>query len=99
MTTGDRSRDNTRDDRGSRLPPHDPAAERSILGAAMLSRDALEVLALELTPADFYVPAHGHVADVLKRCFEESIPADSVTVSDLLRRKGLLDTIGGPAVL
>lgn len=99
MTTEDRSRQDTRAASPGRVPPHDVAAERSILGAAMLAPSALEVLALELVPGDFYVPAHGHVASALKRCFEEGLPADSVSVADLLRRAGLLDTIGGPAVL
>lgn len=99
MTTEDRSRQDTRERAPGRVPPHDLDAERSILGAAMLADSALEVLALELEPGDFYDPGHGHVATVLRTCFEESIPADAVSVADLLKRRGLLESAGGPAKL
>lgn len=83
----------------TRLPPHSTAAEESLLGAAMLSAAALEVLATQTEPGDFYKPAHGHIAHVLTRAFEEGWPPDAVTVSEELERTGLLDAIGGPATL
>lgn len=88
-----------RDGPPARLPPHSMAAEESLLGAAMLSATALEVLATQTEPGDFYKPAHGHVAAVLVRAFEEGWPADSVTVADELKSAGLLDAIGGPGAL
>ena len=50
-------------------------------------------------PSDFYKPAHGHVYDAIHTLYASGQPADPVTVADELRRAGLLDAIGGPAVL
>src|SRR5206468_8187105 len=83
-----------------RVPPHNLDAEESLLGAMLLSRDAI-VAATEVGVGadDFYKPAHGHVYDAITSLNGAGEPADPVTVADELRRAGLLDAIGGPAVL
>ena len=82
-----------------RVAPHDLAAETALLGAAMLSTAALEVLGTQTKPEDFYSPAHRHIARALARAFAEGWPADPVTVADELRRRGSLDLVGGTAAL
>jgi replicative DNA helicase len=82
-----------------RLPPHDLQAEESLLGAMMLSPGAIADAAGRVTATDFYKPAHGHVYDAVHTLYASGQPVDAVTVADELRRAGLLDTIGGPAVL
>ena len=85
-------------DSGRRVP-HDLNAEESLLGAMLLSRDAI-VEAVQICGSDdFYKPAHGHVFDAVTSLYAQGEPADPVTVADELRRAGLLDAIGGPAVL
>jgi replicative DNA helicase len=83
----------------SRVPPHDIPAEESLLGAMMLSAGAIADAAGVVTASDFYKPAHGHVYDAVHTLYASGQPADSVTVADELRRAGLLDAIGGHAVL
>lgn len=91
--------------RGTKSPdtgrqvPHDLGAEEALLGAALLSAEALVVLAKQVRPDDFYKPAHGHIAEALTRCYEEDLPADPVTVRDLLQRAGLLEAIGPESIL
>jgi replicative DNA helicase len=85
-----------------RVPPHDLRAEESLLGAMLLSPDAIgdavDVLGQE--GADrFYKPAHGHLYTAILDLYEAQAPVDAVTVSDELKRVGLLAEIGGPAVL
>ena len=82
-----------------RVPPHDLQAEESLLGAMMLSAGAIADAAGVVTASDFYKPAHGHVYDAVHTLYASGQPADSVTVADELRRAGLLDAIGGHAVL
>jgi replicative DNA helicase len=82
-----------------RVPPHDLQAEESLLGAMMLSSEAIAAAAGVVTAADFYKPAHGHVFDAVHTLYASGQPADAVTVADELRRAGLLEAIGGPAVL
>jgi hypothetical protein len=80
-------------------PPHDDRAEAAILGAALLSPDALATLATQLRPGDFYRPGHGAIAAAMIRLYESARAVDPVTVADELRRAGALDTAGGPGVL
>ncbi|HET6811691.1 MAG TPA: replicative DNA helicase [Acidimicrobiales bacterium] len=84
---------------GGRTPPHDLQAEESLLGAMLLSRDAVSVALEQCDTADFYKPAHGHVFDAIGALYTRGEPVDPVTVADELRRAGLLDLIGGPEVL
>src|SRR5437764_10987117 len=83
-----------------RVPPHNLQAEESLLGAMLLSRDAIvAAVEVQLSADDFYKPAHGHVYDAITSLYAAGEPADPVTVAESLRRAGVLDTIGGPATL
>ena len=86
--------------RAERIPPHNLDAEQSVLGALLLSRDAvLAVSELGLTADDFYRPAHQHVYEAMRVLLASGEPVDVVTVADCLRRDGLLDEIGGAPFL
>ena len=47
------------------VPPHDLQAEESLLGAMLLSRDAVAASAEVVTAGSFYKPAHGHIYDAI----------------------------------
>ncbi|HWC37130.1 MAG TPA: replicative DNA helicase [Acidimicrobiales bacterium] len=82
-----------------RVPPHNLEAEESLLGAMILSRDAIATAVERCAADDFYKPAHGHIFDAITALYAQGEPADPVTIADELRRAGLLDAIGGPAKL
>jgi replicative DNA helicase len=84
---------------GGRVQPHDLQAEESLLGAMLLSREAVSVATERLTPESFYKPAHAHIFDAITSLSSSSEAVDPVTVADELRRAGLLDVVGGPATL
>jgi replicative DNA helicase len=82
-----------------RLLPHNLEAEESLLGAMLLSRDAVAV-GLEKGSAEyFYKPAHGHVFAAVSALSARGQAIDAVTVAEELRRADLLDSIGGSATL
>ena len=83
-----------------RVPPQNLEAEESLLGAMLLTKDAI-VAATEVgvSAGDFYKPAHGHVFDAIVDLYGGGEPVDPVTVAEALRRTGLLEAIGGPATL
>ncbi len=79
-----------------RVPPHNIDAEESVLGALLLSRDAIGAVSeLGLEPQDFYKPAHRLIFDAIKALYSSGSPADTVTVAEELRRAGFLAEIGG----
>ena len=86
--------------RNERIPPHNLDAEQSVLGALLLSREAvLTVSEMGLSADDFYRPAHQHVYEAMRVLLSAGEPVDAVTVADELRRNGLLDEIGGGGFL
>ena len=83
-----------------RVPPHNLDAEESLLGALLLSRDAVGTVAeMGLSADEFYKPAHQHVYDAIRVLMSAGDPIDAVTVADALRRGGLLEEIGGLEML
>ncbi len=79
-----------------RVPPHNLHAEQSVLGALLLSREAVGLVGeAGLTVRDFYHPANQHIFDAIRSIYSTAGPVDVVTVADELRRNGLLEEIGG----
>lgn len=84
---------------GSRVPPHNLAAEQALLGAMLLTTSAV-VEAVEATSVDdFYRPAHAHVFAAIVALWGRGEAVDTVTVADELARNGLLDAVGGAGSL
>jgi replicative DNA helicase len=82
-----------------RQPPQDLAAEQSVLGGMLLSKDAIADVLEKLRPGDFYRPAHQNVYDAVLDLYARGEPADPVTVAAELDRRGLLRRIGGAPYL
>ena len=84
-----------------RVPPHNLEAEESLLGAMLLSRDAITAaVEAHVETSDFYKPAHGHIFEAIQSLHGQGEPVDPVTVAEELRRADLLDALGGrPALL
>jgi replicative DNA helicase len=76
--------------RSQRLPPHDITAEEAVLGAAMLSSDALATILERLAEDDFYRPAHRTVFAAVRDLRHRGTPVDAVTVAAELARAGAL---------
>jgi replicative DNA helicase len=82
-----------------RLPPQSIEAEQSVLGALLIDRDAVIEVAEILRPEDFYRGAHGEVYGAVLDLYERREPVDIVTVSEVLERRGALESVGGAAYL
>ncbi|MGH3813970.1 MAG: DnaB-like helicase N-terminal domain-containing protein, partial [Pseudonocardiaceae bacterium] len=97
------------DDRGVRLedsgqsfdrqPPQDITAEQSVLGGMLLSKDAIADVVEVLRPGDFYRPAHQALFNCVLDLYGRGEPADPVTVSAELERRGELLRVGGAPYL
>jgi replicative DNA helicase len=82
-----------------RQPPQDLTAEQSVLGGMLLSKDAIADVVEVLSPDDFYRPAHQTVYDCILDLYGRGEPADAVTVSAELQRRGDLIRLGGAPYL
>ncbi len=82
-----------------RLPPQDLFAEQSVLGAMMLSKDAIADVVESIRSNDFYRPNHETIFDAILDLYAKGEPSDSITVSDELTKRGDLQRIGGQAYL
>jgi replicative DNA helicase len=81
------------------LPPHDIVAEQSVLGAMLLSENALEKAQSALSAGDFFRPAHGTIFDACRAVKRESGAVDAITVKAHLEGTGALPRVGGALYL
>lgn len=82
-----------------RLPPQNLEAEQCVLGSVLLQQGALVKVIEFLNGDDFYRDAHKTIFKAMVELFEKNEPQDLVTVTNILKDKQRLDTIGGPAYL
>jgi len=82
-----------------RLPPQNLEAERSVLGALLIDKDAIVKVAEFLRPKHFYKDAHGQIYAAILSLYEKREPADMITVPDELKKKKLLSKVGGVGYL
>jgi replicative DNA helicase len=82
-----------------RLQPHNVEAEEAVLGSLLIDPDAIIRVATFLQAVDFYVERHSWVYEAMRDLHERREPADLVTLTDELERRGQLVEIGGAAYL
>lgn len=82
-----------------RLPPCSLDAERAVIGACIIDRDALTEVTEVLSPDDFYDLNHRDVFDAICTMVRENRPVDLLTLSTELKDRGLYDKLGGQSFL
>jgi replicative DNA helicase len=93
-----------RNDRGpawgaDRVPPHNLDAEKSLLGAMLLTADATATGLGKVKTEDFYRPAHQRIFDAMAALFAKGEPCDVVTLAARLESTGELEQVGGKPYL
>ncbi len=81
--------------RFDRTPPQDLAAEQSVLGGMLMSKDAIADVIAQIKSNDFYKPAHEAIYDAIVDLYGHGEPADAITVVAELNKRGALSRIGG----
>lgn len=82
-----------------RIPPHDSAAEVSVVAACLLSQEALDAARALLEPADMYEDRHRRIVDAIYALDDDGKPVDLTTVAGKLRDTNRLAQIGGTPFL
>jgi len=78
-----------------RIPPQSLDAEMSVLGAALLDKEAISKILEVIDESAFYKQAHREILRGIIDLYLRNEPVDLVTLSDVLRRNGQLEKIGG----
>jgi replicative DNA helicase len=89
MTQMDISRDRAATS-GGRVPPSALEAEESLIGAMLLSPEAVSVAYETVAPEDFYRPLHGQIFSAIIALANASEPVDYVTVQAKLQEHGAM---------
>jgi len=82
-----------------RVPPQNIEAEKSVLGALMLDKDAIINVANLIHVGDFYRDDHNLVFEAMIDLYEQREPIDVLSLSNRLEEKNQLDKIGGSSYL
>lgn len=84
---------------GGRVPPQDIVAEKSLLGAVMLSNDVLPDILTILKPRDFYEKRHEIIFQAIINLYDQHKPVDLLTLTAELKSTKQLKEIGGATYL
>ena len=82
-----------------KVPPQNIDAEKSLLGAVLIDEETLADISEHVTPKDFYERRHALIYGSMMSLYEKHRPVDLLTLTEELKRKKDLDTIGGSAYL
>lgn len=82
-----------------RLQPQSIEAERSVLGAMIIDRDAVGEVSEMLAADDFYREAHKIIFSSMLALYSKNEPVDMITVIDALRSDNKLSDVGGVAYI
>jgi replicative DNA helicase len=85
--------------RAPTVPPHDLDAEESVLGAMLVSANAIAIVSEVLQPEDFYRRSHATIYETILRVYAEGGTVDSITLINSLQNQGQLDEVGGKAAV
>ncbi|HVZ11283.1 MAG TPA: replicative DNA helicase [Candidatus Paceibacterota bacterium] len=82
-----------------KLPPQNLDAEKSLLGALLIDKEAVNKIADITRPEDFYQYNHQLIYKAVSGLFDKREPIDLLSLSNKLSEMGVLEQIGGMAYL
>lgn len=82
-----------------KLPPQNIEAEQSVLGSILLDNNAITTALELLVSDDFYKDSHRRIFFSMSELFNKNEPIDIITLSEYLKIKGDIETVGGSQYL
>lgn len=93
------SEEKTHSNNGGRIPPQDVVAEKSLLGAVMLSDAVLPEVLTIIRPIDFYEERHQMIFEAMSSLYDQHKPVDLLTLTAELKASKKLKSVGGAPYL
>ena len=78
-----------------KIPPQAVELEEAVLGAMMIDKKGIDDVIDILSPDAFYDSKHHEIYAAIFELFQNSEPIDLLTVSNLLKKNGKLEFVGG----
>lgn len=78
-----------------RIPPNDSEAEQAVLGSILIDREAMTIVSQLIHPEYFYNDVNKDIFSSMLALYEERKPIDILTLTDILKKKKLYDSVGG----
>jgi len=78
-----------------RVPPYNLEAEESLLGSMIISKEATSSVLEIVREDDFYRKSNSEIFKAIRELYSKGEPVDSITLADYLKKKNLLEEIGG----
>lgn len=82
-----------------RVPPQNIEAEQAVLGAILLSNEALATVMERISAEDFYRAAHQKIVEAMFELGDNNEPVDLVTLTASLQNRQQLEEVGGVSYL
>jgi replicative DNA helicase len=82
-----------------KVPPNNMEAELAILGGILINNDAMNQVMDVLSVDAFYREAHAHLYQGMVDLYTNNEPIDVITLNQHLKRKNLLEKVGGAEYL
>lgn len=82
-----------------KLPPQNIEAEMAVLGSMLIDEQAVSVAIESLSKNSFYKESHNRIFEAILDLFDTNKAVDIITLAEELKRKGVLDYIGGQTYL
>ncbi|MBQ3445888.1 replicative DNA helicase [Candidatus Saccharibacteria bacterium] len=89
----------THSNSGGRVPPQDIVAEKSLLGAILISEKVIADALVIVRPKDFYEERHAIIYDAMLNLYDRHSPIDVYTVTAELKATKKLKDVGGASYL
>lgn len=78
-----------------KIPPHDIDAEKSVLAAILIDKDAIIKASEILKPESFYSKAHQAIFAAMLELYDKRMAIDVITLKDQLTKDKTIRTAGG----
>ncbi len=99
MAERDKKKSERREVVAGKVPPQNLDAEMSLLGAVLIDDEVIADASELVRVKDFYDKRHAVIYGGMMRLYERHKPIDLLTLTDELKKKDELETVGGSAYL
>ena len=82
-----------------KLPPQSEDAEMAVLGSMLLEENAISQAIELLDENSFYKDLHKKIFSVIVSIYSDNKPVDLVTTTELLKKRKILDEVGGASYI